>query len=120
MLGGHYAAERTPSGLRRLIIANAPASAALFEAGTNALLDKFPPDFVKMLRDHEKAGTTSDPEYQAGMGKFYEKHVCNMDPWPQELVQSFDAVAQDPTVYHTMFVIILIFAFPSLADREFL
>ncbi|KAF9037817.1 proline-specific peptidase [Hymenopellis radicata] len=102
MLAGHYAAERTPSGLRRLVIANAPASTALLEESTNALLDKFPADFVKMLRDHEEAATTSDPEYQAGMGKFYYKHVCHMDPWPQDLLQSFEAVGQDPTVYNAM------------------
>ncbi|KAK0210118.1 Alpha/Beta hydrolase protein [Desarmillaria ectypa] len=102
MLAGHYAAARTPNGLRRLIIANAPASADLFEQCTNALLEQFPDDFAKTLRKHEAEGTTGSPEYQEAMMKFNKKHICDMDPWPQELMQSFGEVMNNPTVYSTM------------------
>lgn len=109
MLAGHYAATRTPKGLRRLIIANAPASVPLFVAGTNALLEKFPPEFVAGLRKLEAEGKTSAPEYQEGTMKFYSKHVCTTNPWPQELMESFGAVERNPTVYHTMYVLLTLF-----------
>src|SRR5947208_1825697 len=102
MLGGQYAASRSPRGLKRLIIANSPASIELVSRGTDHLLNQFPEDFVQMIRKHEAAGTTSSEEYQAGCMRFYAKHVCTVDPWPEELMASFAAVGQNPTVYHTM------------------
>ncbi|KAF8155877.1 Alpha/Beta hydrolase protein [Crassisporium funariophilum] len=102
MLGGQYAASRTPKGLKRLIIANSPASIELASMGTNALLNEFPQDFVKMMRKHEADGTTEAQEYQEGTMQFYNKHICTLNPWPEDLQASFAAVAQNPTVYHTM------------------
>jgi hypothetical protein len=102
MLAGHYAAERSPPGLKKLIIANAPASVPEFVNGTNHLLEQFPPEFVKNIRKLEDDGKTSSPEYQAGVMQFYGKHVCTNSPWPQHLVDSFNAVGANPTVYHTM------------------
>ncbi|KAH9478942.1 L-amino acid amidase [Psilocybe cubensis] len=102
MLAGHYAAARSPPGLKRLIIANSPASMALTQEGTAKLLDKFPPEFVAMVRKHEAEGTCESPEYQAATMQFYQKHICTLNPWPEELNASFGAVAQNPTVYSTM------------------
>lgn len=102
MLAGHYAASRTPKGLKRLVLANSPASIELFEAGTNALLNQFPEPFVKMIREHEEKGTTGSKEYQDGTTEFYKKHICTTDPWPTTLLQSFAAVEENPTVYSTM------------------
>ena len=104
MLAGHYAAARTPSGLKRLIIANSPASVPLLAAGTNFLLDKFPTDFVENLRKLEEEGKTSSPEYEQAVMQFNRKHVCTTNPWPQGLMDSFNAVEKNPTVYHTMWV----------------
>jgi hypothetical protein len=102
MLVGHYAAARVPKGLRRLIIANAPASVELFEQGTQALLDQFPGDFGVMMRTHEKNGTTDSEEFQKGLSAYQKKHICAMDPWPKELLDSFAEIEKDPTVYSTM------------------
>ena len=32
---------------------------------------------------------------------FYDRHVCRV-PWPPEVERAFAAIADDPTVYHTM------------------
>lgn len=105
MLAGHYTAARTPNGLKRLIIANAPASADLFEQSTNTLLEQFPGDLAKILRKHKAEGTTGSPEYQEAMMKFNKKHICDMDSWPPELIQSFGEVMNNPTIYSTMYVV---------------
>ncbi|KAG7447365.1 proline-specific peptidase [Guyanagaster necrorhizus] len=102
MLAGQYAATRSPKGLRRLVILNSPASMELYEVGTNALLEKFPPDFVAMLRKHEREGTTSSKEYEDGMMVFMKKHVCTLDPWPEDVMASFESFGKNPTVFHTM------------------
>ncbi|KAJ3859412.1 Alpha/Beta hydrolase protein [Lentinula novae-zelandiae] len=102
MLVGNYAAERVPKGLKRIIIANAPSAIDLYERGTRKLLNQFPDNFADMLQKHELEGTMDSSEFQEGMMKFNQKHICTVDPWPQNLIQSFNAVQQNPHVYSTM------------------
>ncbi|PBK80642.1 proline-specific peptidase [Armillaria gallica] len=102
MLAGQYAATRAPKGLRRLIILNAPASMELYQEGVDSLLDKFRPEFVAMLKKHEQEGTTTSKEYQEGTMTFMKKHVCTLDRWPADVVTSFKAYMENPTVYNTM------------------
>lgn len=102
MLAGQYAATRSPKGLRRLIILNAPASMELYQQGIDSLLDKFPPEFVAMLKKHDQEGTTTSKEYQEGTMIFMKKHVCTLDQWPADVVTSFKAYMENPTVYNTM------------------
>ena len=54
------------------------------------------------LTRHEAAGTTDDPAYQEAMQVFYRRHVCRLDPWPDDVVRSFALMEEDPTVYGTM------------------
>jgi proline-specific peptidase len=120
MLAANYVISRNPRGLKRLILADAPASMELWSVGTNALLEGFPQEFREMLKKHEVAGTTDSEEYQAGIQKFNEKHVCRVQPWPQDLVDAFEALEADPTVYATMYAFYLAFLFSRLADRYIL
>jgi len=104
MLAAQYAAERTPKGLKRLIIANSPASIALCAQGMDHLLARFPEEFVQTIRKHEAEGTTDSQEYTDTSMMFYKKHICTLDPWPEELIQSFKEFEKNRTVYHTMYV----------------
>jgi L-proline amide hydrolase len=54
------------------------------------------------LKRHEEAGTTDDPEYEEACMVFYKRHLCRLDPWPDEVVEAFAWIERDPTVYHTM------------------
>ena len=103
--GGMLAAEhgiRRPPGLLSLIISDSPASMPLWLAAAAELRAQLPPDVEATLAEHETAGTTDSPEYAAAMQVFYERHVCRALPWPDELNRTFAAIADDPTVYHTM------------------
>ncbi|KAJ7622536.1 proline-specific peptidase [Roridomyces roridus] len=102
MMGSNYVISRNPPGLRRLILADAPASMELWSVGTNSLLNKFPTEFRDMLKKHESEGTTESEEYQNGIQAFNEKHLCTVKPWPADLMSAFDALGQDPTVYAVM------------------
>lgn len=101
MLGAEFAITR-PSGLRSLVIANSPASMELWVSEANRLRSELPDDIRTTLERHEAAGTTNDPEYQAATMKFYERHVCRVTPFPPEVVETFDQIARNPTVYNTM------------------
>jgi proline-specific peptidase len=103
VLAANYVVNRNPRGLRRLILADAPASMELWSVGTNALLEAFPREFRDMLKKHEVAGTTGSEEYQAGIQQFNEQHLCRAQPWPQDLVNAFEALEADPTAYSTTY-----------------
>jgi L-proline amide hydrolase len=101
MLAMDHALDRPP-GLVSVVAADSPASAAAFAEGAHALVDTLPPDVAGTIHRHEAAGTTGDPEYQTAILEFYRRYVCRLDPWPDPLVRSFDAMEADPTVYGTM------------------
>ncbi|PPQ66527.1 hypothetical protein CVT26_009500 [Gymnopilus dilepis] len=102
MLVAQYAATRAPKGLKRLIIANSPASVPLMVKGFDVLLDKFPQEFKDIIRKHEEAGTYEDKEYQDATQVFYKKHICTNDPWPEELNTTLGCAISNPTVYRAM------------------
>ena len=103
--GGMLAAEhavRRPAGLRSLVIANSPASMELWLSEANRLRAELPEDVQATLLHHEQAGSTDSAEYLEAEKVFYDRHVCRVVPNPPEVVASFSALAEDPTVYHTM------------------
>jgi L-proline amide hydrolase len=103
--GGMLAAEhavRRPEGLRRLVIADSPASMSLWLAAAAVLRAQLPDGVNEVLLAHEEAGTTDSPEYLAAMTAFYARHVCRVVPNPPEVLASFAAMEEDQTVYLTM------------------
>jgi L-proline amide hydrolase len=101
MLGMEHALDHPP-GLRGLVVANSPASMRLWVEEANRLRELLPPDVQATLERHEADGTTDSPEYEAAVDVFYRRHLCRTDPWPDCLVRSFAAIADNPTVYTTM------------------
>jgi L-proline amide hydrolase len=101
MLGAEHGIRR-PRGLRSLTISDSPASMQLWLIAAAELRAQLPADVQETLTRHEADATTDSPEYLAAMDVFYDRHVCRVLPRPPELVRSFAAIAEDPTVYHTM------------------
>jgi L-proline amide hydrolase len=103
--GGMLAAEHAvlqPPGLRRLVIANSPASMTTWVEEANRLRLNMPGDVQETLTAHEAAGTIDSAAYQAATNIFYERHVCRVVPMPPEVARTFAVIADNPTVYHTM------------------
>jgi L-proline amide hydrolase len=103
--GGMLAMEhalRGPQGLRSLVVANSPASIALWIEEANRLRGLLPTDVQDTLTRHEAGGTTTSDEYQQAMMRFYERHLCRIVPFPECLQRTFAQLEEDPTVYHTM------------------
>lgn len=101
ILGAEHAV-RQPGGLKALIIANSPASMALWSEAANELRQALPAEVQATLLQHERAGTTDSAEYRAASDVFYARHVCRVQPMPAEVARTFAAIDADPTVYHAM------------------
>jgi len=103
--GGFLAQEYAlthPPGLQSLVLTDTAASFPDFVTEANRLRGELPPEVEATLKRHEEAGTTDDPGYEEACMVFYQRHLCRLDPFPPELVESFEWIARDPTVYHTM------------------
>jgi L-proline amide hydrolase len=102
--GGMLAAEHAvlqPPGLRRLVIADSPASMKTWVEEANRLRLDLPPDIQAILLRHEAAGTFTADYFDAA--KVYDRlHVCRLDPKPDEVLRTDRAIIDDPTVYSTM------------------
>jgi L-proline amide hydrolase len=101
MLGPEHVLAH-PAGVRSLTLCDSPASMALWLAGAHELRAALPAEVRDTLDRHEAAGTTGSTEYLAATDRFYERHVCRVDPMPPDVVDSFTQLEADPTVYHAM------------------
>jgi len=100
MLGMQFAISK-PKGLNAMVIADSPASMEVWVSEANKLRKELPPEVEATLLKHEAAETTEHPEYVAAVDVFYSRHLCRI-PQPPYVVASFEQMAADPTVYHTM------------------
>jgi L-proline amide hydrolase len=101
MLGAEFGVTR-PKGLRSLTIANSPASMELWMSEAARMRKLMPQPIQDALNKHEKAGTTTSKEYQDATMWIYERHVCRVLPFPKKVLESFDQIGRNPTVYNVM------------------
>lgn len=99
MLAAPFAAVH-PSGLRKLVISNAPATTSDWGSNYRRYRDAMPEDVKKVL--YWEGEKMESGEYEGALMAFYKKHMCSVDPWPEEFVASFNWVKKDPTVTLTM------------------
>lgn len=60
------------------------------------------------MEKHEAAGTTEDPEYQGAIAAFFKEYVLRIEPWPKDFMHTLELFGTDPTVYHTMYVLLFL------------
>ncbi|KAI1167417.1 Alpha/Beta hydrolase protein [Nemania serpens] len=100
MLAGMYAARR-PGGLLKLILSGAPASFPLFVECGKRQREELPQEVREVLEQGDRDENYDSPEYEQASAVFYSKHVCRI-PMPEEVLQAFHHLQDDPTTYHTM------------------
>lgn len=101
MLASEFAVRRPP-GLRSLVLANSPASMPVWRAETARLVGALEPEHAEALRCGEATGHFDSAAYRAATLAFYGRHVCRLNPMPDEVAYSFAQIDADPTVYHAM------------------
>jgi proline-specific peptidase len=99
MLAMQYVLDRRPE-LASLTLCGSPASMIRWVADCEELLAAETAETRRVIREHEAAGFTACPEYQAAILGFYRRHVCRLDPWPAGLERSFAEAGYE--VYNTM------------------
>ena len=93
---------RQPDGVVSGTIASSPASMTMWVTETGRLRADLPAEVIEVLDRHEAAGTWDDPEYEAAVNVFYERHVCRVVPFPEPVTRTFAKIARNPQVYRTM------------------
>ncbi|KAL6886741.1 proline-specific peptidase [Trichoderma evansii] len=104
ILGAEYIISRQPKGMKHYIISNGIASGKLFGEATRKLISELPQESRDMILKHEASKTYDDPEFQEAAMVFYKRHVCRLDEWPEDLMQTLNLLDlhHNPTVYLTM------------------
>ena len=101
MLALEYALTK-PDGLASLVLSSSPASIPVWAEETNRLRRELPPEVQRVLDEEEAAGRLDSPEYEEATAEFYKRHVCRLDPWPDNVIRSFTGLREHPEVYLTM------------------
>jgi proline-specific peptidase len=101
MLAMEYALTQ-PAGLASLVLSSSPASIPVWAEETNRLRGDLPEDVQRVLDEEEAAGRLDSPEYEEATAEFYKRHVCRLDPWPDNVMRSFMGLREHPDVYLTM------------------
>ncbi|KAK3983816.1 L-amino acid amidase [Cladorrhinum sp. PSN332] len=84
------------------VISSGPASIPLDVKGCEGLLAALPPDVRKTLEDCDRQGDHENEEFEKASAVFYARHVCRLDPYPDEVLTAFKHLKEDPTAYLTI------------------
>lgn len=93
-LAAEYATRR-PSGLVGLVLQSPLLSTRRWIADNMAYRAQLPKEVQTVLGEHEAAGTIDSEAYQKAVMQFYKRHLNRTDPWPEELVHSFELFNMD-------------------------
>jgi len=89
-----------PESLRSLTTVGGLASVPFASAEMGRLRAGLPAAVRAVLDRCEAGGTTDRPEYAEAAMVFYRQYVCRLDPWPPELVRSFELAVSHPVYPH--------------------
>ncbi len=88
-------AARQPSQLLGLILASPMLEEGQWRSDQISHRDNLEQSYQNALNDNEKMGTLDNENYLAAVEVYTQKHFCRMDPWPEEIVRSFNAINEE-------------------------
>lgn len=88
ILASEFTVQKSPKGLKGLILTDTLASMELWIESTLQLMQPFPEDVQEGLL----AGMSDPPKLAAALNVFYAVHGCRVLPLPKEYVFSLDQV----------------------------
>lgn len=77
-----------PPGIVSLVLASTSASIPQYVAEAEKLKAALPGDLYQTMQRCEAAGDYRNPEYEAAVRVFYQRHLCRLDPWPDALLRT--------------------------------
>jgi proline iminopeptidase len=87
MLAAAYLLER-PTGVKSVTFSSPCLNSRMWERDQREYLKDLPLESQDIIERCERDKTTDSDEYHQAMIQFYERHVCRLLPWPQELLDN--------------------------------
>lgn len=109
-MGSAFSATR-PEGLRKLILANTPVSKKASILNRKKYRKQLPQDMQDVLDRAESDGTWSSKEVRVVMQEFARRHICNVEPSPEDIIASISMSSEDRTVVTAMWVLLCLYLF---------
>ena len=81
-----------PEGVVSLVFASPALNVARWTDDARKLLKALPDETRAVIERHESEGTTDAPEYQEAVMAFYKMYLSRSDPWPPELMATFEGL----------------------------
>ncbi len=100
-MGSAFASKR-PSGLRKLVLANAPSSKMASIENRKIYRRRLPKDMQDVLDIAEETSTWDSKEVKIVMAEFMRRHICNAVPPGEDTLASIRLSSEDRTVADTM------------------
>lgn len=97
--GGYLALAytRAHAGRQRAMVLSSPlVSVAEWMEDAAELVSRLPPHRREMISKFEALGEFDNPAYLDATKDFYRRFFCNLEPWPPELLQTFDEMGTQP------------------------
>jgi proline iminopeptidase len=79
-----------PTGVKSLVLASPALNVSRWTADAKGLLQALPAETRAVIEQHEAAGTTDSEAYQAAVMDFYRMYLSRTDPWPADLLATFE------------------------------
>ena len=99
MLAVEYMLCKEPAGVRSLILSGPYLSSPLWARDQRYWIDQLPADIRQTILECEDKKDYKNPAYQDAVMEFYKRHLCRMDPWPEDLLQSMEGMGMDVYEY---------------------
>ena len=93
-------ALRYPQHLRTMTLYSGAASTLQCFDGMNSLCHQLPVETVATMSHFEAAQEYENPDYLAAVQILLDRHLCRVQPWPDELTRSMQSMGL--AVYNTM------------------
>lgn len=86
--------------VRKIVLSGPLISSPLWILDQSILLAELPEPHRSAALEAEASGDFSAPSYQEAMMAYYRKHLCRLEPWPEELERTMANMGSE--VYLTM------------------
>lgn len=83
-------ALKHPDQMAGLVLASPLLNTKLWVEDSRRLLAQLPIDTQEAILHHEQQGTTDSEAYKEATDLFYKSFLCRLDPWPDDLKDSFN------------------------------
>lgn len=100
MLAVEYLIRKKPEGVVSLILSAPYLNTDMWKKDQQKWINQLPEDIKEAIVSSEEEKKYDSPEYLNAMNVFYQKHVCRMEPWPDNVNRAFEKMGID--VYHYM------------------